>query len=202
MRAVVWCLGLGLVACGRIAGLSDLEYDLPSGGQGVGGAPSDVVAGAGAESGAAGADVAESGGAGGAGAGGAGAGGAGAGGVEEGSAGAAGGNGPAVAYPFDGYWEQFPGGDPGDYDRYLKIQNDAGYYCVSDGKSSYRFEIVGTKFIAIGLSGPDTIEFMSPNTLRITGEEKGLTYTTDFYRVTASKYPQYCVNEEIEFYEG
>jgi hypothetical protein len=200
MRAVVWCLGLGLVGCGRIAGLSGLEYDLPSGGQGVGGAPSEAVAGAGAESGAAGAEVAESGDAGGGGAGGAGAGGAGAGGAEQGSAGAAGGSGPAVAYPFDGYWEQFPGGDPGDYDRYLKIENDSGYYCISDGKSSHRFDVVGTKFIGIGLSSDHTIEAMSRNTLRITGEEKGWTHTTDFYRVAASKYPQYCVDEEIELY--
>jgi hypothetical protein len=77
-----------------------------------------------------------------------------------------------------------------------------GFFCVSDGKSSHRVDIVGDEFFVIGNEpAPDgKIELKSQNILRTTAMEDGETYFGDWYKIGASKYPQSCVDEELEIY--
>jgi hypothetical protein len=47
----------------------------------------------------------------------------------------------------------------------------------------------------------DTIESTSPDTLRLSGEEKGVLYEVDYVQTTEASYPQFCIDQEAEFSE-
>jgi hypothetical protein len=104
----------------------------------------------------------------------------------------------SAAGPFEGYWKETDVDDPV-YQSYLKVEADSGYYCVLDGKSSFRFKIRGDS-ITTPMNGLDAIVLTTSTTLRISGEEKGEEYRNDFARMASSGYPKYCVDEEAEWY--
>lgn len=102
------------------------------------------------------------------------------------------------AAPFEGYWKGSEEVDP-IYRSYLKIEADSGYKCVLDGKSSFRFKVLGA-FITTPMNGLNAIALTTPSTLRISGEEKGTPYYSDFEKMVAASYPKFCVDEEAEWY--
>ena len=85
------------------------------------------------------------------------------------------------------------------YASYLKVEADSGYYCVMDGKSSFRFKIVGDS-ITTPMNGKDAFVLSSSGRLRIFGEEKGEPYQSIFARMDPGDYPKACVDEEAAWY--
>jgi hypothetical protein len=101
-------------------------------------------------------------------------------------------------YIGQGYYQAMPG--PDTVPKYVKIQGDSGFYCILDGKSSFRFKIIGDS-MTTPMNGMDRISY-SPGSgsLEMSGEEKGEPYFTIFAPRSASQYPAACVEEEEELY--
>jgi hypothetical protein len=105
---------------------------------------------------------------------------------------------PAAAGPYQGYWRKLDVEDP-TYAGYLKVVADSGYYCIMDGKSSFRFKLKGD-FITTPMNGLNAITLLSASVLRISGEEKGEPYHSDWKKMEASEYPKACLEEEQAWY--
>lgn len=103
----------------------------------------------------------------------------------------------AATGPFEGFWERSD--ESAEYDSFMKVEADSGYLCVLDGKSSFRFKIAGDS-ITTPMNGKDAIALTPDHRLRISGEEKGEAYLSEWTRMDASGYPKACVDEEEEWY--
>jgi hypothetical protein len=57
-------------------------------------------------------------------------------------------------YIGQGYYQAMPG--PDTVPKYVKIQGDSGFYCILDGKSSFRFKIIGDS-MTTPMNGMDRI---------------------------------------------
>lgn len=101
---------------------------------------------------------------------------------------------PAVGAP-SGYWTDRPGSD-GDYEHHIRIAGDTGFYCVSDGKSSFRFRVIG-EAITTPMNGMnDLVWYPGSGDIEISGKEKGQSYSTRFRPLAAKDYPARCLDEE------
>jgi hypothetical protein len=71
----------------------------------------------------------------------------------------------------DGYWAWK--NDPDPYERYIRIENDSGFYCVLDAKSSFRSQVIGDS-ITTPMNGKNAIFwFPGSGDIMISGEENG-----------------------------
>jgi hypothetical protein len=100
------------------------------------------------------------------------------------------------AGPFQGFWS---GLDDGDYEVFLRVDGDGGYYCVMDNKSSFQFKVIGDS-ITTPMNGMDKIRVTTDSILTISGVEKGIAYASHFGRIAANKYPEACNVEERAWY--
>jgi hypothetical protein len=100
------------------------------------------------------------------------------------------------AFDAEGYWID---NDVEGYERYVRIENDSGYYCVLDGKSGFTFKVVGDS-ITTPMNGMNHIlAFPGSGNLKISGEEKGEPYSTLFHPLAPKDYPKECADLEKEF---
>jgi hypothetical protein len=100
-----------------------------------------------------------------------------------------------LEYVPDGYFADRKNGER-EYDSYLRLQDSAGFRCVLDGKSSYRFKIIGDS-ITTPLNGMDRFTwYPGSGDVEISGEEKGVAYADRFGMVEAAEYPVQCIEEE------
>lgn len=98
----------------------------------------------------------------------------------------------------EGYFKAMAGS--GDVQRYIKIEGDSGFYCIMDGKSGFRFKIIGDS-MTTPMNGMDRISYApGSGSLRVSGEEKGEPYFTIFAPSSAGQYPSACVEEEEILY--
>ncbi|MEO7425866.1 MAG: hypothetical protein ABI036_11815 [Fibrobacteria bacterium] len=98
------------------------------------------------------------------------------------------------AFFVDGYWARK--NDPDPYERYVRIENDSGFYCVLDDKSSFRFQVIGDS-ITTPMNGKNAIFwFPGSGDIMISGEEKGEAYNDRFGEIDSSTYYNNCRAEE------
>jgi hypothetical protein len=96
----------------------------------------------------------------------------------------------------EGYWID---NDVEGYERYIRIEKDSGYYCVLDGKSGFTFKVVGDS-ITTPMNGMNHIAyFPGSGNLKISGEEKGETYSTLFHPLAPKDYPKECADLEKDY---
>lgn len=104
-----------------------------------------------------------------------------------------------AGYVPDGFWANRDNGTA-DYKSYLRIKDSSGFYCVMDGKSSFRFKITGDS-INTPLNGNDAIHwYPGSGDIQIDGEEKGVPYRDRFQYLAPKDYPKACVDEEARLY--
>lgn len=107
---------------------------------------------------------------------------------------------PAFAAP-SGYWTDRPGSDS-DYEHHIRIAGDTGFYCVSDGKSSFRFRVIGES-ITTPMNGLNALVwYPASGDIEISGKEKGETYSTRYRALAAKDYPARCLEEEAAQVKG
>ncbi|MDQ2999731.1 MAG: hypothetical protein M3Y08_00510 [Fibrobacterota bacterium] len=100
------------------------------------------------------------------------------------------------AFEAEGYWID---NEVQDYERYIRIEKDSGFYCVLDGKSGFFFKVVGDS-ITTPMNGMNHIAFFpGSGDLQISGEEKGQAYLTRFNFLAPKNYPKQCVDLEKEY---
>lgn len=101
---------------------------------------------------------------------------------------------PAAAAP-SGYWTDRPGSES-DYEHHIRIAGDTGFYCVSDGKSSFRFRVIGES-ITTPMNGLNALVwYPGSGDIEISGKEKGESYSTRYRPLAAKDYPARCLEEE------
>ena len=92
-----------------------------------------------------------------------------------------------------GYWKL---SQAKDYEEYVRIQGNAGFLCVLDDKSSFRFTIVGDS-ITTPWDRKDAIVWApGSGDLVISGEEKGEPYSTRYRMTDSATYYAKCREEE------
>jgi hypothetical protein len=95
----------------------------------------------------------------------------------------------------DGYWAWTENPDD-EYERYIRVTGDSGFYCFLDRKSSFPFAIVGDS-ITTPMNGMDAIRlFPESGDLQITGVEKGEDYVDLFHPSDAATYAGKCGEED------
>jgi hypothetical protein len=102
--------------------------------------------------------------------------------------------GAAAQFVIHGYWMRYL--PESDYEGYLRITADSGFYCVLDGKSSFAFAIRKDS-ITTPLNGMNAIAWMpGSGDIVITGSEKGQPYSNRFKESDSATYWSKCRSEE------
>lgn len=96
----------------------------------------------------------------------------------------------------DGFWEVR---EMKDYETYVRIEGDSGFYCVLDDKSSFAFAIVGDSITTPWDRLDGIVWFPGSGDIVISGVEKGEAYSTRFKPASSALYAAKCAEVENEY---